>query len=64
MSNTITEKLEWLRETCTEEFVNSELVNQMARWMGQDDFNEFYDHLCRNYEIARDAEELDEIMNG
>jgi hypothetical protein len=29
--------------------------------MGESGFEEFYDHLCRNWEIARSPEELEEI---
>jgi hypothetical protein len=57
------EKIEWLRETCTEEFTKEILVNEMARWMGEDDFNEFYSHLCGCWDIAEGAEELNALMN-
>lgn len=56
------EKLEWLYETCGESFVQNELVQEMVRWMGEDEFEEFYDHLCRNWEIAKDPKALDELM--
>lgn len=56
------EKLDWLTETCGEEFLKDTFVNEVVRWMGERDFEEFYDHLCRMWEIARSPEELDERM--
>ena len=55
------EKLEWLEQTCSEKFMKEEFVLEMVRWMGEDEFEAFYDHLCRNWEIARNAEEIEEI---
>jgi hypothetical protein len=48
------EKLEWLRQTCSEEFKTVTLLDEMVRWMGEADFEEFYDKLCRNWEIERE----------
>lgn len=56
------EKLDWLTETCGESFVQNEFVHEMVRWMGENEFEEFYDHLCRNWEIAKDPKALDELM--
>jgi len=58
------EKIEWLRETCTEEFTKEILVNEMARWMGEDDFDRFYDHLCGCWDIAKTPEELNVMVNS
>ena len=57
------EKLEWLKETCSQDFVENQLMDAMVQWMGEDDFNEFYDHLCRNWEIARSPNELEAKMS-
>lgn len=57
------EKLEWLQESTSPEFMQETLVQEMVRWMGEDDFNEFYDYLCRNWEIARTPNELEAKMN-
>ena len=57
------EKLEWLKETCSQDFVQNQLMDAMVQWMGEDDFNEFYDHLCRNWEIARSPNELEAKMS-
>ena len=57
------EKIEWLRESCTEEFVQVNLLDEMARWMGEDDFDKFYSHLCSCWDIAETPEELNELMN-
>ena len=55
------EKLEWLEQTCSEKFMKEEFVLAMVSWMGEDEFEAFYDHLCRNWDIARNAEEIEEI---
>ena len=55
------EKLDWLEQTCTEKFMKEEFVLEMVRWMGEDEFEEFYSHLCRNWQIAGSPEELEEI---
>tara|TARA_R110000851_G_scaffold71375_1_gene158852 strand:- start:296 stop:481 length:186 start_codon:yes stop_codon:yes gene_type:complete len=50
------EKLEWLRESTTLQFQNEILVNEMVRWMGQKDFNEFFEHLCNHWDIKTPEE--------
>jgi hypothetical protein len=52
------DKLEWLKETCSKDFIENKLMDEMVRWMGEDDFEQFYDHLCRCWDIAKDAKEL------
>lgn len=56
------EKLEWLYETCATSFLQNNLIQEMVTWMGEDEFDKFYEHLCRNWEIARSPEELAEKM--
>lgn len=57
------DKLEWLEQTTSQEFMQETLVQEMVRWMGEDDFDEFYNHLCRMWEIARTPNELEAKMN-
>jgi hypothetical protein len=56
------DKLEWLEQTCSEKFMKEEFVLEMVRWMGEDDFGKFYDHLCGCWGIARNSEELEEML--
>lgn len=56
------EKLEWLEQTCSENFMKEEFVLEMVRWMGEDDFDKFYDHLCRHWDIARTPTEMEAMM--
>ena len=49
------EKLDFLMETASPEFKDN-LINEMMRWMGEDDFNEFFNHLRRNWEILTPQE--------
>lgn len=53
------EKIEWLEQTCSPDFMQNHLMLEMARWMGEDDFDQFYDHLCRMWGIARTPTELE-----
>jgi hypothetical protein len=55
-------KLEWLKQQTSSEFMQTTFVEEMVRWMGEDDFDEFYTHLCRNWEIARNIGELEEML--
>ena len=55
------EKLEWLEQTCSEKFMKEEFVLAMVSWMGEDEFEAFYDHLCRNWAIAGSPEALEEL---
>lgn len=55
------EKLCWLEDTCSPNFLKEVLPLELVRWMGEDEFEAFYDQLCRNWEIARSPEALEEI---
>ena len=52
------DKLEWLEQTTSQQFMQETLVQEMVRWMGEDEFEAFYDHLCRMWDIARSPEDL------
>jgi hypothetical protein len=56
------DKLEWLEQTTSPQFMQNTLVEEMVRWMGEDDFEKFYDHLCRCWNIAKSPEELEEVL--
>jgi hypothetical protein len=58
------DKLEWLEQTTSPQFMQNTLVEEMVRWMGEDDFEKFYDHLCRCWDIAKSPEELEEVLAG
>lgn len=55
------EKLEFIEDTTafTREVVLSELIG----WMNEDQFNQFYEHFCSNYEICPGYQELEAAMN-
>lgn len=64
------DKLEWLRETCGDQFMTKDLVDELVRWMGEDDFEKFYDKvLCGQWQIKREPndpnydEETDSMDN-
>jgi hypothetical protein len=56
------EKLDFLMETTSQEFKDN-LLNEIARWMGEHDWEEFFNHLVRNWEI-KTPQELDYEMNN
>lgn len=56
------DKLEWLIETCRGDFVkDSTLLREMVSWMGENDFDEFYQKLCNEWNILS-PKELDKEM--
>ena len=59
------EKLDFLQETCvgTDIFDKDTLLHEVVKFMGQDDFNEFFNHLRRNWDI-KTPQELDYAMNS
>ena len=57
------EKLEYLQETCSTDFLKNHLMDEMVRWMGEDDFSEFFKSLCRNWDLLTPME-LDYAMNS
>ena len=56
------EKLEYLQETCTMNFVEKDLLHEVVKFMGQDDFNKFFNHLRGNWGINT-PQELEYEMN-
>lgn len=46
--------MQWLQETCSQAFLDNYLMEEMVRWMGEEDFEKFYDTLCRHWEIRRE----------
>jgi hypothetical protein len=56
------EKLDFLMETASSEF-KDQLVQEMVRWMGEDDYNEFFNHLRRNWGVLTKPE-LEYEMNS
>ena len=55
------DKMEFLKETCNEEILNHNLLNELVSWMGEDDFSKFYEHFCSCWDICRSHEELTEL---
>ncbi len=55
------EKLEVLFETCSEKFIkDSTVLQELVRWMSEEDFTKFFDNLCRLWNIDLNDEEDDE----
>ena len=57
------EKLDFLQEVCSSDFLEKTLLHEVVKFMGQDDFNEFFNHLRRNWDI-KTPQELDYEMNN
>ncbi len=61
--NTMTrfEKMEYLFETCSEKFIKDcTVLQEMVRWMGEDDFTKFFDNLCNLWNIDLNDDEDEE----
>ena len=54
------EKMKFLEETTSRETHTKTILNELVCWMGDDDFNKFYDHFCSNWDICRSHTELNE----
>ena len=54
------EKMEFLKETTTTDTYTTQLLEELVSWMGEDDFNKFYDHFGSCWDICRSYEELNE----
>ena len=57
------EKLEFLKETCTTDFIQDTLAHELTKFMTESDFNEFFNHLRRNWAIMT-PQEMDYDMNS
>lgn len=52
------EKLDFLKEHCSTTFANNTLLSELVGWMGEEDFDRFFDKLCREWEISKTEGEL------
>lgn len=57
------EKMEYMQETCCSDFLECHLMDEMVRWMGEEDFDKFFKHLCRNWDI-KTPQELEYAMHS
>ena len=61
------EKLEYLIETCSSEFIKEcQFLDEMVSWMSEDQFDAFYEHVCSCWSIKtqdQDQEELEEELD-
>ena len=57
------DKLEYLEETCSSDFLEKTLLHEVVKFMGEDDFREFFKHLRQNWDI-KTPQELDYAMNS
>ena len=55
------EKLDWLLENCTSEFIKDcTFLTELVGWMSEDEFNEFHENICRNWNIQSEFAEEDD----
>ena len=52
------EKVEFLEETT--HFTRHDMFNELLGWMNEEEFAEFYDNFCSNWDICRSHQELNE----
>lgn len=54
------EKVEYLLETCSPEFIKAcPFLDEMVSWMDEDDFSKFFTHICACWDI-KDPEDLED----
>ena len=51
------EKLEFLEETTA--FKKDTILKELVGWLTDDDFAQFYEDFCSNWDLCRSHEELD-----
>jgi hypothetical protein len=56
------EKLYYLKETCSTDFIQDTLAHELIKFMTESEFNEFFNHLRRNWAILTPCE-MDYEMN-
>ena len=54
------EKIEFLRDTCAQELVDKTMYEELVCWIGEQDFEAFYEHFCSMWDICKDQDELNE----
>ena len=46
------DKLQYLLDTCSSDFIKDcNMLQEMVSWMGEDDFSEFFEKICSQWEI-------------
>jgi hypothetical protein len=51
------DKLDYLLQNCNKTFIqDSVFLFEMVRWMEEDDFSDFFDKICRDWDITVDTE--------
>lgn len=56
------EKVDFLEETCSADFLQENLLREIVKFMGEQDFKDFFNHLRRNWGILT-PQELDYEMH-
>lgn len=52
------EKLEFLEETTA--FKKDTILRELIGWLTDDDFNQFYEDFCSNWDLCRSYQELND----
>ena len=54
------EKVEWLRENTTETHIRDMFLTELVSWLGEDNFNEFFEYHCRVWNIETPEGDIDD----
>ena len=57
------DKIVWLKESTGFEFNNGLIIHAIVGLLSEDQFNELYDSICTDWDLARDDTELAERTN-
>ena len=56
------EKLNYLLETCSTSFIqNCMFLDEMVSWMSEEQFNEFFEHVCSCWDIKDPEDKMNEF---
>ena len=50
------EKMDWLNDQCSDDFMRYYLIDEMTKWFKEDDFTNFFSHLCACWDIKNPGE--------
>lgn len=56
------DKIDFLLETCSEQF-KDQLLDKIISSMSEQEFDNTYEHICRTEGIARDYQELQQLVD-
>ncbi len=51
------DKLEWIKENCSEKHVNEMFLTELVGWLEEEEFDKFFEYHCRLWNIETPFDE-------